>query len=242
MGKAKYLTVRCPTGCEAWLHPAALCEHLRPGHCRGHPWVDDLPDNALVPQPAADKLAAVLPARLVGHPQISQRRIRKPAKGESLDHRVIGSLTIASPIEGIKARRWVAVALAATQRLGETAVLRLLTIEGFNDLEPKVLDGNAFLDCPDCGEPVHHKAIGDHRRKSTVCRWKRAAAEVRDLWYDGWRDPWSIPEAPLTWEVLMARVQWRRQLATVQFPKWTAVLLRGAGATTGTVRSRSHRP
>lgn len=51
--KCRYLTARCPSGCESWLHPRAVEAHLQPGRCRGKPWVDHVDDSALVPEPAA---------------------------------------------------------------------------------------------------------------------------------------------------------------------------------------------
>jgi len=59
----QYLTSRCRAGCECWLAPPWL-----PGHharCTGHPWVDDLPDRAVVPAPLAGAIVSVLPPALV---------------------------------------------------------------------------------------------------------------------------------------------------------------------------------
>lgn len=35
MTKCEYLTARCPTGCEVWLHPKAVTPHE--ARCPGHP-------------------------------------------------------------------------------------------------------------------------------------------------------------------------------------------------------------
>jgi len=82
-----------------------------------------------------------------------------------------------------------------------------------------------LVDCPDCGEPVARKCVGMHRAQSTFCRWSRARTEVATLWAAGWRDPFTVPDAPLTWTALHARVAWKRRVRTVEFPRWVAVLL-----------------
>jgi hypothetical protein len=51
MGKVQYLTIRCRTGCEAWLAPPWLDGHVV--RCPGHPWVDGLPDRVVIPAPFA---------------------------------------------------------------------------------------------------------------------------------------------------------------------------------------------
>lgn len=81
------------------------------------------------------------------------------------------------------------------------------------------------VDCPDCGDTVRRAGIGLHRAKSTLCRWKRARTEVQALWDRGWRDPITVPGAPLKWELLQAKAVWRRRVRTVEFPRWVAVLL-----------------
>src|SRR5947208_1735243 len=63
MPRVHYLTIRCRSGCEAWLTPPWLPGHL--ARCVGHPWVDDLPDRAVVPAPLAGTLLSVLPRALV---------------------------------------------------------------------------------------------------------------------------------------------------------------------------------
>lgn len=233
MGKAHYLTARCPTGCETWLHPAALQGHLRPGQCRGHPWVDDIDDTALVMSPLADDLVALLPAKLVSRPQYSHQRLTQPRQGEYLHDDLRRAIAVRSPVAGVGARQWVHVARAARERLGDEGVRRALSTDGFNELQSTLIAPGDFIKCPDCHELVRRHAIDDHRAKSTVCRWRHAAAEVRELWADGWRDPWNIPGAPLKWGDLLAKVEWRRRVRTVEFPKWTAVLLSGAARHSG---------
>jgi len=61
---------------------------------------------------------------------------------------------------------------------------------------------------------------------------RRAAAEVRAAWAAGWRDPYSVQGAPLTWGELTGKVCWQRRLVTVDFPRWTAVLLKPDGIAT----------
>ncbi|MDQ6614814.1 MAG: hypothetical protein M3083_08720 [Actinomycetota bacterium] len=79
--------------------------------------------------------------------------------------------------------------------------------------------------CTTCGQVVVARSLNQHRGASSLCRWLRAVAEVRRRWEDGWRDPWSVPDAPLRWTDLTAKKAWRDRLAPVSFPLWTAVLL-----------------
>jgi len=223
MGRAHYLTIRCPLGCEAWLQPSALEGHLYPGRCRQHPWVEDLVDSAVVPAPLAGLVLSVLPAALVEdaeHPDVGRSR----RNDVGFDFRF--GRRIRSPLEGVRARRWLLVATAVLEQHGLRAVQRTLTLDGFLELEQAVLTPGEQSECPDCGEFVTRRGLGGHRATNSACRWRRAAAEVRQSWSAGWRDPFSIDGAPLTWAELTSRVRWRKRLLTVGFPRWTAVLLR----------------
>lgn len=56
-----------------WLLPSAVDLHVDdPGRCRGHPWVDHLPDAVLIAAPIAQQLARMLPAELVEGPNTSE--------------------------------------------------------------------------------------------------------------------------------------------------------------------------
>ncbi len=94
MGQAHYLTIRCPYGCEAWLQPSSFGRHH--ARCRGHQWVDDLPDSAVMPVSFVGVLASILPDGLVDedHPEVRRnrrnevgfdfrygRRMRSPVEG-----------------------------------------------------------------------------------------------------------------------------------------------------------------
>jgi hypothetical protein len=35
-----------------------------------------------------------------------------------------------------------------------------------------------------------------------------------------------VDGAPLTWRELVGKVRWQRRLVTIDFPRWTAVLLK----------------
>lgn len=237
MGRAHYLTIRCPLGCEAWLQPSALDRHLRPGWCRQHPWVEDLVDSVVVPAPLAGLLLSVLPDALVEesqHPEVGRSRRNEVGFDFRYGRR------IRSPLNGVRARRWLLVATAVLEQSGLRAVERCLTLEGFLELEEAVTSPGEHAECPDCGEFVTQRGLGNHRATNSACRWRRAAAEVRQYWAAGWRDPFSIDDAPLTWAELTSRVRWRNCLLTVGFPRWTAVLLKpGVGALTS--RDREHR-
>lgn len=221
MGRAHYLTIRCPTGCEAWLQPSALDRHL--GRCRQHPWVDDLIDSVVIPAPLAPLLLSVLPEDVVDeaeHPEVGWSR----RNDVGFDFRF--GRRIRSPLEGVPARRWLYVATAVLEEQGLRAVQRSLTIDGFGELEEALLAAGDTAECATCGEVVTRRGMECHRATNTACRWRRAAHEVREAWEAGWRDPFNVAGAPLTWGELTARMRWKKRLLTVDFPRWTAVLLK----------------
>lgn len=230
MGRAAYLTARCPTGCEAWLHPYALDKHVE-GRCRGHPWVDDLPDTAVIPNSYADVILGVVDETLVSLVALERSsrvdardgRLRNPAP----DHG--GLFRIHSPLDGITARRWLVVALAAADRWGTDGVRQALQADRFRDLEEELLVPGSYVDCPTCGTFVNTSALRAHQRTSASCAWRGAALEVRCAWRDGWRDPCSIPDAPKAWSQLSGSTKWRRRVRTTVFPRWIAVLLPPSG-------------
>lgn len=222
MGRTHYLTIRCPLGCEAWLQPSAVERHLEPGRCRQHPWVEDLPDVAVVPASLTGLLLPLLPAALVDnaeHPEIANTRRTSVGFDFRLGRRV------RSPVQGVSARRWLHVAIAVLEQQGLQLVKRTLTPESFFELEQMVVRPGETAECPDCGEFLSRRGLGTHRATNSACRWRRAAAEVREAWSAGWRDPFNVEGAPLTWAQLSRLVHWRKRLLTVAFPRWTAVLL-----------------
>lgn len=157
MGRAHYLTIRCPLGCEAWLQPSALEGHLYPGRCRQHPWVEDLVDSAVVPAPLAGLVLSVLPAALVEdaeHPDVGRSR----RNDVGFDFRF--GRRIRSPLEGVRAKRWLLVATAVLEQHGLRAVQRTLTLDGFLELEQAVLTPGEQSECPDCGEFVRRRGLG----------------------------------------------------------------------------------
>ena len=221
MPRVHYLTIRCPTGCEAWLAPPWLDGHLT--RCTRRPWVDDLPDRAVVPAPLAGVLLSVLPRALLEEaqrPKVTRSRQDRVA----LDFRF--GYAVRSPVEGVPARRWLRVATAALETRGLCAVREALSPEGFLALEREVVPPGTGVVCPDCDEHVTRRGLPTHRAMNGACRWRRAAAEVREAWTAGWRDPYSVEGAPLTWAQLTGQVRWKRRLLTVDFPRWTAVLLK----------------
>jgi hypothetical protein len=225
LARCRYLTARCPTGCEVWLHPRAVEPHITLGRCPGRPWVDDVEDSALVPEPIADLLSDRLPGHLLEPVNVSRDRMLRLRSAEGVSHDVLRGLLVHSPIEGVPARRWVYIVTAAVEHHGPAAIVTAMTSTGFNDLERELAMNDRLVDCPDCGQTVGRSRIDLHRARSTLCRWKRARDEVRALWEAGWRDPFTVPGAPLSWEGLQARVAWRRRIRTTEFPRWVAVLL-----------------
>ena len=227
MTKVHYLTARCPLGCETWLHPQAVWPHTHhPGKCRKRPWVDDLADEALIAAPLARDIASILPSALVREPRYSAERMLHPGPGQYLCVDMTQGVLIRSPIEGVPARRWAVVVAAAERELGSGAIQQALSAPGYGRLEQRLTDNGRLARCPDCGDDLTARGLGKHRARSIPCRWRRAAAEVRSLWAEGWRDPFIVQGAPLKWVELNATVAWRRRLHVVPFPAWTAVLLR----------------
>lgn len=231
MSKVHYLTARCPQGCETWLHPRAVWPHTEdPKRCRHHPWVDDLDDNALIAAPLAHDVASVLPRHLVGRPRFSGDRLLHPHPDDYLRIDVTAGIVVRSPVEGVRAQRWAVVVAAAERDLGAGAIHKAITSDGFAELEQRLTEEGRLARCPDCGDTTTAKGLTQHRARNTPCRWRRAAEEVRRLWAEGWRDPFSVPGAPLKWGELNATVAWRRRVHVVPFPAWTAVVLRDGTA------------
>ncbi|MDQ6798438.1 MAG: hypothetical protein M3011_10565 [Actinomycetota bacterium] len=230
-----YLTVRC-LGCEAWLHPMAVKSHATPGKCRGHQWVDDVVDSALVTAPLGLILAEALPAGLVSRPTLSDDRVLNPGPGEYLRPEVCRGVVVSSPLAGVGARRWALVAKVAAERDGIAGVRSAMVAERFAELETELV--GSVVDCPSCGQVVASGGLRQHRVSNILCRWRRCVAEVQELWALGWRDPYNVAGAPLSWTELQRTVAWRRRLRTVAFPRWAAVLVvpgadassRGVGA------------
>ncbi len=133
---------------------------------------------------------------------------------------------VRSPVPGIAARRWLRVATAALDARGLESVRRTLSQEGFTQLERELIAPGSEVTCPECGDCVTSRGLATHRATNGACRWRRAAREVREAWDTGWRDPFNVEGAPLTWAELVAKMHWKRRLLTVEFPRWTAVLLK----------------
>lgn len=222
--RCRYLMARCPTGCESWLHPRAVEGHLQPGRCSGRAWVDTVEDSALVPQPDASLLVERVPPELVGPLEVSEDRMRFSSTPR-LCADVVQGIVIRSPIQGVSARRWLYIVRAATDRQGPDAIERAITPGGFAEFERELNADDWLVDCPDCGETVKRSRINLHRAGSTRCRWERARTEVRALWEIGYRDPFSVPTAPLDWEALRRTATWRRRVRTIEFPRWVAVMV-----------------
>jgi hypothetical protein len=223
--RCRYLTARCPSGCECWLHPRAVSAHLQPGRCQGRPWTDRVPNETLVPAPVADVVRGILDPPLVRLVMVSQDRILGLRSSEYVRDEVLQGIVVRSPLEGVKARRWVSIVLAALDRHGPLTVKLACTPAGFVELETTFDRPHSRGDCPHCGQKIPLRTMKQHQARNTLCRWQRAAHAVRTLWADGWRDPFVIPSAPLRWDELQRRAYWRRRTQTVVFPRWVAVLI-----------------
>jgi hypothetical protein len=226
MTKVHYLTARCPQGCEAWLHPLAVEPHLLdPKRCRRRPWVDDLPDVALVGAPLAQDIADVLPSDLLSPPSFSGDRILSPDPDNYIPIHLCQGVVVRSPVPGIRAQRWAVVASAAAREHGAPAIDVATTLAGFSDLERQLTAKGRLTQCPICGDTTTVRGLRNHQARNRACRWRVVAAEVRALWTYGWRDPYSVDGAPLKWGELTATVRWRKRAHIVRFPAWSAVLL-----------------
>lgn len=226
MSRTTYFTTRCPWGCEIWLHPkASVFDHRE--RCRVHPWVDDLPEVAVIPWDHTEVITAAVDQCLLGTVSLRDERWtnwnqRRWTRGAPIP---VGGITLQTPIDGVPPRRWLTVALAAYDRYGNEGLARALNPADFHALEHEVLVPDAFVDCPCCGVFVAARSLKNHQRTNNACQWRRAAAEVRTAWAAGCRDPFSVPDAPRWWSELQARAVWRRRVRTVEFPTCTAVLL-----------------
>lgn len=231
MTKVHYLTARCPQGCEAWLHPLAVEPHLLdPDRCRKRPWVDEIPDLALVAAPLAHDMADALPPDLLSRP-FSEGRMLSPNPDNYIRIDLCQGVMVRSPVPGVRAQRWAVVTSAAAREYGASAIQRATTLDGFAELEQQLVAQGRLTQCPICGDTTMVNGLRNHQGRNRACRWRVAAAAVRTLWADGWRDPYSVAGAPLKWGELTAAARWRQRMQVVRFPAWTAVLLRN-GVTT----------
>jgi hypothetical protein len=227
MTKVHYLTARCPQGCEAWLHPLAVEPHLLDAdRCRKRPWVDEIADEALVSAPLAEDIVQVLPARLLTRPTFSEDRLRSPNPDNYIRIDLCQGVMVRSPVPGVRAQRWAVVTSAAARERGAPAIQMATTASGFRELEQQLTAEGRLTQCPICTDTTMVKGLRNHQARNRACRWRVAAAEVRRLWAEGFRDPYSVDGAPLKWGDLNARATWRRRTRVVRFPAWTAVLIR----------------
>ncbi len=219
--RTTYLTIRCPKGCEAWLHARASVPH-HVDRCRGRPWVDDIAEVAVVPSEYSSLVEAAVDPALLGLVSMPGETRADPADGRCKRPVPLpaGTLTVRTPIAGVHPRRWLTVALAVWERHGSDGVERSCDPDAFRQFEAEVLNSGVHVDCPSCRALVTTRGLKHHQATNASCMWRRAASEVRTAWEEGWRDPYSIDDAPLTWRELTGRVCWRHRLRTVVFPRW----------------------
>jgi hypothetical protein len=223
--RTTYLTIRCPVGCEAWLHPRASVDaHIE--RCRRHPWVDDIADTAVVPAQYSRLVLAAMPADLIGRvdPPGETRAVLGDGRTKTQAPTPAGLATIASPIPGVPARDWIDTAIATIRAHGPEAIERALDPDEYARLRHELGARSRTASCKYCGHFFTPQTLALHQANNAVCAWRRAATEVRTAWVNGWRDPYSIPGTPIRW-VDLQTARWRRQLRTVLFPRWIAVLL-----------------
>lgn len=177
----------------------------------------------MIPVSFVGVLASVLPDGLVEDTNPKDRRSRRNEVGFDFRH----GRRMLSPVEGVVARRWLQVAMRGLELKGIEAVREAVALDGFLALEADVMPADEVAPCPWCGDYVSRRGMKRHQGADVVCRWRRAVAEVREAWLSGWRDPFNVEGAPLTWAELRSRVRWTKRMLTVSYPRWTAVLLMG---------------
>jgi hypothetical protein len=189
--------------------------------------VDEITEVAVVPTEYASRIAAVIDVDLLGTVSEPGQTWADPTDGRA--KRPVptpaGGLTLTTPVVGIRPRRWLTVAIAAIERLGCDGLERALDPSSFHDLEAEVLTSGTHVECPSCGAFITTRGLKHHQGSNAACAWRRAATEVRTAWAEGWRDPYSVRDAPMTWGELRAKKCWRDHLRTVLFPRWISVLL-----------------
>lgn len=75
---------------------------------------------------------------------------------------------------------------------------------------------------------VHRPSVGSTTFRTVrffLPRSRRAASDVLESWTAGWRDPYSPEGALLTWGKAWVQGSLAPGLLTIDFPRWTAVLL-----------------
>lgn len=224
MTKVHYYTARCILGCEAWLHPKAVKPHTEePERCKRMPWIDLLQDEALIAAPLAEVISILMPDGIITDPQFSEDRYL--GRNGELHPDLAHGIVIRSPLDGVAAQRWAAVVTIAEGEIGIGVVERAFDPEGFNQIEANLNHRQRLVTCSACRAVTTPRGLNGHRASNTACRWRRSAAEVRQLWELGWRDPYSLRSVPDTWTEL-STPSWRPRVHVVPFRSWTAVLVR----------------
>jgi hypothetical protein len=221
----EYLTARCPTGCEAWIPAKAVPAHV--DRCPRARWTDlRLPLNEiLLTGIDADIAKLVCPEELLLPPTFRPERFRRYGSGLYLATNITAGVVVQSPLTGVTARRWWRACRAATEQGRPRGPLFDAAAFGAFEQELDVADG--LISCEICGDDVTAHMIARHQRTNSACRFMADTARVRELWAEGYRDPYSLRhlDVPTTWTKLHSRVAWRRRLFVVPFRLWNAVLL-----------------
>jgi hypothetical protein len=120
----RYMTARCPQGCDWWSIPPAVDRHVRSGNCKRQPWVLARGGELLISRDNHTRLRvlALLPPELVRPAQAGYRGYFPLARDRYLPGGVLGGTVLTSPFPAIPARRWLEVADAARRRFGPAAI------------------------------------------------------------------------------------------------------------------------
>lgn len=228
MTKCEYLTARCPTGCEVWLHPKAVTPHE--ARCPRQPWTAGRrpPSEVLLADEAAEEARRLSPPELLKEPRFSTDRLLHPRPGGYLRVGITTGVVVRWPLATVTGRRWWAVMHTAAQQ--GTLFDPTCSLDDFMRAERRLGLENHFVRCEVCGDELSQRGLKSHQRSNSVCRFLADVAEVHAFWDEGYRDPYRRQGdgIPITWTELNQKACWRRRLHIVRFRLWTAVLISAA--------------
>lgn len=228
MTKCEYLTARCTTGCEVWLHPKAVGPHAP--RCPGRPWTDKRrpATEFLLADDAAEQARQLCPPECLRAPEFSSDRLLYPRPGMYLCVGVTAGVVVRSPLDMVTGRRWWAVLRTAAEQ--GTPLDPGVGLDDFLCIEQRLGLADHFVRCEVCGDDLSRHGLKGHQRSNSVCRFLADVAEVHKFWDQGYRDPYQLQGegVPITWTELNQRARWRNRLHIVRFRLWTAVLIAAA--------------
>jgi hypothetical protein len=133
----RYMTARCPLGCDWWSIPPAVDRHVRSGNCKTRPWAHDRGGELLI---AGDDHAracvlALVPPHLKRPATLGDRATRPLACDRIVRDAVGAGTVLTAPFPDIPVRRWLEVTDTALRRFGPTAMAEVVDQGRFAQLE-----------------------------------------------------------------------------------------------------------